>query len=240
MTTLASTTRSEWTKFRSLRSNIVMIGLSLLLGLGLTALLAFADGATHDHWTSSQWHDFSPISSAFSGSVLGVIILVVLGVMVGSSEYSSGMIRLTLTATPRRGRVLVAKATVVAAVTAVVGLALSVGQFLIAQAVYASYDLPTASLSDRTALRAVLITGVLTPVLPLIGLMVGSALRSTAGGITTILAFVFVPTMFSGLLPKWWKEHVLCYLPDPSSSSLALGRLADTTVTTWAAATALI
>lgn len=97
-----------------------------------------------------------------------------------TAEYGSGMMRLTLTATPRRGRVLAAKAAVVAGLTLAGGLVTATVTFLVAQAVFASYGVPTASLADGDALRTVLGDGVLTPVLPVIAVALGFATRSTA------------------------------------------------------------
>ncbi len=123
----------------------------------------------------------TPSASASFGSLFSTIVFAVLGATAVTKEYSSGMMRLTLTATPRRGRVLAAKAAVVAGLTLVAGLVTAVMTFLVAQAVFAAYGVPTAGLGDGDALRTVLGDGVLTPVLPVIAVALGFATRSTAG-----------------------------------------------------------
>ena len=95
-------------------------------------------------------------ASASCGSLFSAIVFAVIGATAVTSEYGSGMMRITLTATPRRGRVLAAKAAVVAAVTLVAGLVTATTTFVVAQLVFASYGVPTASLGDGDALRTVL------------------------------------------------------------------------------------
>src|SRR5690606_15156244 len=115
-------------------------------------------------WASehSMLGGFGPIVWPLDGMFFGTIVLAVLGVNVAAGEYSSGMIRLTLAATPRRGEVLLAKIAVVAAVSLVAGFVATFAMFLGAQAVYAAYGVPTASLSDPDALRAGLSCAALT------------------------------------------------------------------------------
>ena len=124
------------------------------------------------------------------------------------------MMRLTLTATPRRGRVLAAKALVVAAVTLVAALVGNVAMFLLAQAILASYGIETTSLGDADALRAVLGSAALAPLFPVIGLALGIALRSTAATIIAVLAVIFAPPFLGGVLPQSWQGDALEYVPD--------------------------
>jgi ABC-2 type transport system permease protein len=159
------------------------------------------------------------------GTLFSTIVFAVLGVMAGTSEYGSGTMRLTLAATPRRWRVLAAKAIVLAALALVVGLVADVAMFLVAQAVYASYGLRSASLADGDALRTVLCDGLLAPLLPLMALSLGIALRSTAGALTSVLAFVFAPWIVGGLLPDWWQDNVLGNLPGAAAEAITMGHL---------------
>ena len=150
-----STVRSEWTKLVSLRSTAVLVAVGLLLGIGLTAGLAVVAGVTWQDWDAADRRSFEPIGFALIGGVPSALIFIALGAKVATSEYGSGMIRLTLTATPRRGRVLAAKAAVVTLVTLAVGLALNVGMVAVAQAIFASYGIESAGLGDGDLLRAV-------------------------------------------------------------------------------------
>lgn len=223
----AATLASEWTKVRALRSTYIMMVLSVVLSIGLTALISLAFGSSFDDLSAQQQADFEPVSFSFIGMLISGIIFIVFGALFVTSEYSSGMIRLTLTVTPRRGRVWFAKVLIVTAVTLVVGAVIALGCFLAAQAVFASYDLPTASLGDpdvQRAMIAVILTG---PLFPIIAASLGILLRSTAGTITIALALVFLPAMFGGLLPEWWQENILSLLPGNASDSLALSHLQD-------------
>src|SRR5215213_5510057 len=119
------------------------------------------------------------------------------------------MMRLTLTATPRRGRVIAAKALVVTAVTLVAALVCNVAMFLLAHAILSAYGLETPGLGDRDALRAVLGSSALAPLFPVIGLALGIALRSTAATIFAVLAVIFVPPFLGGVLPQSWPGDAL-------------------------------
>ena len=117
MTQFSATLRSEWTKLSSLRSTKVMLACSLLLALALTALLAIVVAKTVDNWEPADRRAYEPIGAALFGGIASAIFFLVLGVKAATGEYGAGMMRLTLTATPRRGRVLAAKALVVTAIT---------------------------------------------------------------------------------------------------------------------------
>ncbi len=219
-----ATLASEWSKLWSVRSTWISVGLALLLPIGLAALLGTTIGATADE-PQMQMDGFDPVLFSLPGSIFTLILLSVLGVMFVSNEYSSGMIRLTLTVTPQRGRVLAAKALIILVVTLVVGIIATVGMFLVSQALFAAYDLPSVSLDDPDALRAVAGVSLTSPVFPLIGLAFAFLLRSTAGAITAVLGTVFLPDIIGLLLPQWWQENVLVYLPAAASDAISIGHL---------------
>lgn len=216
-----ATLASEWTKISSLRSTYIMLGLALVLSIGMTALIAAVIGNTWSGLTAEQQADFDPVMTTFFGSIFSGIILSVLGVTAVSSEYSSGMIRTTLTATPRRGRVLIAKALIIGVITLVVGTVSTVGMFLVGQAIFGGYGIESASLTDGDALRTVIGVSIGSPIFPLIGAALAVMLRSTAGAITTVMGIIFAPAIFGGLLPAWWQENILRFLPGPASDNLA-------------------
>ncbi|MGI9099511.1 MAG: ABC transporter permease subunit [Solirubrobacteraceae bacterium] len=225
MTPFPATLRSEWTKLVSLRSTKLTVALGAILGVGLSALLAVVAGATWHDWEPAARREFEPIGIALVGGVLSAIFFLVLGVKAATAEYGSGMIRLTLAATPRRSRVLAAKAAVVAAITLVAGLVSTAGMFLAAQAVFASYGLQSARLGDADALRTVLAGGALSPLFPVIALALGIVLRSTAAAVIAVFALIFAPPFLGGLLPAWVQEHLLVYLPGAASDAIAIGHL---------------
>lgn len=225
MIPFAATLRSEWLKLVSLRSTRVTIALGVLLGIALTALLAWIAGMTYDKWDAAGRREFEPIGTALIGVVLSAIFFLVLGVKAATAEYGSRTIRLTFTATPRRGRVLAAKAVVVAAISLVAGLVLTAAMFLAAQAIFSSYGMRSASLSDGDALRSVLAVGALSPLFPVIGMALGVVLRSTAGAIIAVFGLVLAPPFLSGLLPAWFERHLVSYGPSAASDAISVGHL---------------
>jgi ABC-type transport system involved in multi-copper enzyme maturation permease subunit len=219
--------RSEWTKLWTLRATRIQVALAVLLSPALSALAALIAGLTHSHWKPQDLAEFEPVSFSLVGSLVGGIVFAVLGVRAVTAEYSSGMIRLSLTATPRRERLLAAKAATVALVTLVAGTVMTLAMFGAAQAILSGYDVKSAGLADGNALRAVLATAVSSPIVPLFALSLGFMLRSTAGAITSVLGLIFVPAIVGPILPQSWRDHVLIYLPGPASDAIALGRLPD-------------
>ena len=191
----------------------------------MAGLLAWIAGMTYDEWDAAGRREFEPIATALIGGILSAILFLVLGVKAATVEYGSGMIRRTLTATPRRGRVLAAKALVVGAISLVAGLVLMGGMFLVAQAIFASYGMRSASLRDADALRAVLAGAVLSPLFPVIALTLGIVLRSTAGAVIGIFALIFSPPFLGGLLPAWFAENVIRYLPGAAGDAISVGHL---------------
>ena len=132
--TFADILRSEWTKLRSVRSTFWALAVTVVVGIGLGAAISAA--AAHGYAKSSVSGNLSwdPTAYSLDGMIFASLAIAVLGVLCISSEYSSGMIRTSLTAVPKRGRVLAAKSLVFAVVTFVVGEATSFAAFFVGQA----------------------------------------------------------------------------------------------------------
>jgi ABC-2 type transport system permease protein len=219
--------RSEWTKLSTLRATRVQVTIAVLLSPALSALAALIVGLTYGDWKPQDVADFQPIEFSMIGSLVGGIVFAVLGVRAITAEYGTGMIKLSLTATPRRERLLAAKAAIVALVTLVAGTVMTLAMFLVAQAIFSGYDVKSAGLGDGDALRAVLATAFTSPIVPLFALSLGFMLRSTAGAITSVLGLIFVPAIVGAILPQSWQDHVLIYLPGAASDAIAFGQLPD-------------
>lgn len=224
---LGATISSEWLKLRTSRAPRRNLVLGAVLGVAFSALISFANAATFDEWTLAQRIEFDPISFSLAGTLFVTIFFVAVGVNVVMAEYTSGMIRTTFSATPHRGRVLLAKATVVAIATSVVGFLASVAMLVVSQLIFAAYDLPTVELGDADLWRVLIGLLVLTPVFPVLSVVAAFVMRTTAGAICTMLALLFVPSMFGGLLPGWVQRNVLSLLPGAASDSLSMGHLSD-------------
>jgi ABC-2 family transporter protein len=152
------------------------------------------------------------VRNTLAGVYLGLIAIATLGVLFATSDFKTGIVRNTFAASPRRGRVLAAKALIVAATTFAAGLVASLAAFFLAQPIlrgngYRPPAYPAPSLSDGPVLRAVVGTALVLAVLALIGLGLGTILRRSAGPITLVIAVIVVPSIVSGLLPftveKW-------------------------------------
>ena len=123
------TLSSEWSKLISLRFTQITLGLGLVISLATAAIASVAMGSTHTAWPDS----LHPATFSMIGNIFSLIIYSVFGIMVMAGEYSSGMMRLTLTATPRRGRVFLAKLMLVSLIVFVFGLLTTLGMFLVTQ-----------------------------------------------------------------------------------------------------------
>jgi ABC-2 type transport system permease protein len=222
-----ATLASEWTKMISTRSSYIMLGIAFLVAVGMTALVSLAVGSTYDDWTAADRASFEPISFSLAGMAFGSILLMVLGVNLVASEYSSGMIRTTLAVTPQRGRLLAAKVVLISVVTMVVTFIITALSMLVGMTVLGSYDMPTVSLTDSDALRTIVAITLTSPLFPLIGATLAFLFRSIATPITLVLAVFFAPSMFGALFPNWWQENVLSLLPSSAADSISLGHIVD-------------
>ena len=216
-----NTLAAEWSKLAALRSTYLTLGLGFVLSIGTTALVTLALGSTSDDWSA----DFSPITTSMIGTIWALIVYAVFGVLVMSREYSGGLIRLTLSATPRRGRVLAAKVLLVSGIILVLGLLTTVVMFLVGQAVLGAYGMPTTDLGDADARRMVLGLGVVMPFFPLVGLALGVLLRSTAGAITMVLGLLWLPQIVGEFMPRWWQEHLISRLPGSALDSVTISHI---------------
>lgn len=230
---------SELHKLRTARAPRRNLVLAAVLGLGLAALLAVVLGATYDDLTAGERLDFDPTGPPLAGAVLPGLFLTVIGVKAVTSEYASGMIRLTLTATPRRSRVLAAKALAVAVLAWAFGAALMAAMVALTHGILAAYGAPTADLGDGDVLRALVGTVLLGPAFPVLGVAVAFLTRSTAAALCTVLALVVLPSAL-GMLPGWWQRNVLSLSPGPASDSLTVGHLQPSDVHPHPLAAALV
>ena len=224
---------SEWTKIRSVRSTAWTLLIFVVVSLGLTGLLTWL--TLHSLNTGRNGARDSgiltdPVNFILgTGLGLGQLAICVLGALVITSEYSSGTIRASLLAVPRRYPVMLAKALVFAVLVFIIGEIVAFCSFFIGavlvngqtytlhgsvagHAVTAHRTL-SVSLSQPGVLRAVFGSGLYLTVLGLFALAIGSLIRHTAGAITAVIGMVLVIFPLAGLLPDSWGAHVHAYLP---------------------------
>jgi ABC-2 type transport system permease protein len=213
--------RSEWAKLWSLRSTWITLtlGLLFLLAFGTIAALRYKSISTSGQPMDPDFADATTVSLALFGVPFALIALGVLGVLTASGEYSSGMIRSTLAAVPRRLPVLWSKAAVYGVLAFVVGAFGAVVAFLIGSGVL-SRTAVAMTITDHGVVRSLLGVGVYLGLVGVIGVALGTLLRSTAGGISALVGtFLLVPGLMS-LLPKSWRADLTPYLPSNAGESI--------------------
>lgn len=217
----------EWTKFRSVRSTIWALILLVVLDLGFTVLFTWL--------TVSQWDKSGAASHAATRAdpttlILGTglefsqLTICVLGVLVITSEYSTGMIRASLLAVPKRLPMLAAKALVFGLVVLLVGLAVSFASFFIGAPIL--HSKAPISLSDPGVLGAVVGGGMYLAVLGLFALAIGAIVRHSAGAITGVIGFVLVLSPLALLLPGTIGKEIHAYLPVAAGQLITQARQA--------------
>ena len=211
--------RAEWTKMRSVRSTVWTLVIFVVVCVGFTALITWL---TETHWTGPRAaaRDVRAIADPVgfilgTGVGLGQLAICVLGVLVITSEYSTGVIRASLLAVPRRIPVLAAKAVVFAALLVVTEIVAFCSFFVGSAILHAHVQV---SLSGSGVTRAVIGAGLYLTVLGLLALAIGTMIRHTAGAISTIIGIVFVLPILTGLLPSSWGAHINAYLPEQAGT----------------------
>jgi ABC-2 type transport system permease protein len=216
----ANLMRAEWTKIRSVRSTVWTLLIFIVVCVGLTALITWL---TESHWYGphAASRDASALSDPVSfilgaGVGLGQLAIAVLGVLVMTTEYSTGVIRASLLAVPRRLPMLAAKVVVFAVLLLVVTEIVAFCSFFVGSAILHAHV--QVSLSGSGVARAVLGAGLYLTVLGLFSLAIGTMIRHTAGAISTAIGVVFVLPILSGLLPGSWGAHINAYLPEQAGT----------------------
>jgi ABC-2 type transport system permease protein len=206
---------TEWTKIRSVRSTVWTLVIFAVVSLGLTGLFTWL---TIRSLNSGRGADRSatiasdPVNFILgTGLGLGQLAICVLGVLVITSEYSSGTIRASLLAVPKRIPMLVAKGVVFSVLVFVIGEVVVFGSFYIGAAIVHSHF--PVSLSQPGVTRAVIGSGLYLTVLGLFALAIGSLIRHTAGAVTTVIGLVLVIFNLTALLPYSWGAHIHAYMP---------------------------
>jgi ABC-2 type transport system permease protein len=215
--------RSESTKLWSLRSTRWSL-LAAVVGMaGLGALVATFQMNHWPHMDPRERAHFNAIDTGVGGYHLAQLAIAVLGVLVISGEYSTGMIRSSFLAVPRRLPVLWAKLSIYGAVTFVLMLASSFVSFFAVQAVVQQRHLQH-SISDPHALRAVVGTALFLTVLGALCVGLGALIRNTAGGIAAFVGLLFVLPGVVAILPASIGDKISPYLPLNAGTAVATVR----------------
>ncbi len=210
--TQARVIASEWTKFRSLRSTLITLGVSVILTIGLGTLIS---AVTANHWPHrdpGERAHFNAVVTSLNGVHISQLAVGVLGVLLISGEYATGMIRASLTAVPKRLPVLWAKLSVFTVVVGIVSVISTFIAFFLGQAMLSSQHI-NVGIGSAHAARMVVGAGVYLVLVGLIGMALGGVFRNTAAGISSLVALFFVIPPVLDLLPASWANNIGPYLP---------------------------
>ncbi|MCU1367234.1 MAG: putative transporter transrane protein [Ilumatobacteraceae bacterium] len=209
--TLRAALVSEWTKLRSVRSTVWSLVMTSAFTIGLGTLFCWAylhrREQRGDRQNAVRALLFDPTARSLNGVVLAQLAIGVLGVLVMSSEYTTGMIRTSLAAVPNRRVFLLAKTIVLAAVGLVVAMVSVFVAFFMGQAVLSGDGLGT-SLSADSVLRAVLGAGLYLTLIALFGLAIGTIVRRTPGAIATLFGIVLILPLIAQAFPEPWDVRI--------------------------------
>ncbi len=211
--------RSEWTKLRSVRSSrwTLLVALVLILGIGILACVIF-----ESRWPNLSPSDrarFHPLRESLAGVNFAQLAFGVLGVLTITAEYSTGMIRSSLSAVPRRLPVLWGKVTVFGAVAFAISLPAVFIVFFIGQSILSGQHINIA-LSHPGVLRALFGAALFLTVMGLFGLGLGAIARNTAGGIALLVGVMFLLPPILDLLPSSLSNSISPYLPSNAGGAV--------------------
>jgi hypothetical protein len=185
------------------------------------------------------WGDDDVVLNSLSGVLIYLVIIIVVSVLFITSELRRGLIRTTFTADPRRGRVLLAKAGVIATVTFVAGLAAAAGSYAISRPAFAANgytapSYPVLPLNHPMVLRAVIGAALMLALVAVLGLSLGAILRRGAPVIALLLAALIAPQILRSALPldaALWVERVT---PTAGLAIMQTRERWDTAIAPWA------
>lgn len=209
---LTHVVHSEWTKFRTMRSSRFTVLAIVVAMVGLGAVISYGTGRGFPRLTPDEQATFDPTLVSLRAYFPVQWLFGVLGVLLMTVEYSTGTIRTSLAAVPRRGRLLAAKALVYGLVTVLLGQLVAFGAFTVGQPMLAAQNAPTAAIGDPGVLRAVVGAGLYLAVIGLLGVALGTLVRSTVGGFSILVALPLLPTILP-LLPDPYGDTVSRYWP---------------------------
>ncbi|MGH9029487.1 MAG: ABC transporter permease [Acidimicrobiales bacterium] len=185
---LRQVVRAEVIKLATLRSTLWAL-IVTFVGSVVVTVIATNSVGHHDH---AWYQGFDPTNQALSGLALVMLAFGVVGALAATGEYSSGTIRSSLAATPRRNLFVVGKVLVLGSASLVVGEVITFTCFGVGEAVLRSGGAPTAALGAPGVLRALTLSGAFLALLALLGLGLGLIIRHTAGAIATYVGITLL------------------------------------------------
>ncbi len=215
--------RSEWIKLRSLRSTAVTLATAVSLMVAMGWIIGWATDVNWSDSSPEERASFSPVDSTLAGYYLAQLAVGVLGVLMVTGEYATGMIRATFGAVPRRLPVLWAKSTLYAGVTFVLMLAAGFAAFVGGQQLLGTHG---TTLSATGAVRAIVGVAGYLALIGVFSVALGFIVRSTGGGVAILCGLLLVVPTLGLLLPSSWRDFLLPYLPSNAGATMFSARTA--------------
>lgn len=229
--TLGRVIASEWVKLRTLRSSWITMGLAFAALPVLGLVIGIITNSNWNRMRPGRIAAFNPVDASLGGVNFAQLAIAVLGVLVISGEYSTGMIRSSLGAVPKRLPVLWAKLLVFGLTTLILMEIGAFAAFWLGQAGLASHG---TTISSAGALRAVIGTGLYLTVVGILSAALGFVIRSTAGGISAVVGLLLVIPGIMNILPQSWQDTISPYLPSNAGSDLYSLRVEPGSLAPWA------
>ncbi|MGW1042457.1 ABC transporter permease subunit [Streptomyces sp. NPDC002547] len=212
---MAHVIRSEWTKIRSVASTVWTLSAALVVTVALGMLISALTRREFDSMSPRDRLTLDPTFISFAGMSLGQLAMIVFGVLVVSNEYSTGMIRTSLAAVPRRATFLFGKITVATALALVVGMATSFLAFFLGQTVLGPHG---ARLGDPGVLRAVVGGGLYMTLIAMFSMGIAAMLRSPMLSLGVLMPFFFLISNILGNVSA--TKKIGRFLPDQAGSRI--------------------
>ena len=210
---------SEWTKFAAMRFSRVMVVLALVLAAGSAAVFLLTTTTTQGEPLEAM-RPTSVAEVGLLGTDLANLVMIVLAASTVAAEYSSGQIRITLSASPRRGRVLAAKITLLTLAAAAVGVAAALLSHFVTRVVLAARAIPALGLDDPAMLRLLAGAALMVPFYALLSAAFAFVTRNTGGAVAAVLVAMSVSAVV-GVLPDAAQRVLLPPLPVSALHNLA-------------------
>jgi ABC-2 type transport system permease protein len=217
---LGNVIRSEWTKIWSVRSTLWTLLILIVATVGFSVLASWGTTANLNQLNAHDRATLDPTYTSMAGLTLGQLAIAVLGVLIVTTEYSTGGVKATFTAVPNRLRVLLAKGIVFAVIATVVGMITAFAAFYAAEPFWSHYHL-AVQISDPGVLRAVIGSGLYVLASGLFGFALGAVIRHTAGAITAAVGLLLVVPPLTQLLPGTWGHDIFKVFTSNAGSMIA-------------------
>lgn len=215
MASVPAVLTSEWTKIRTVSSTIWTLISAFVVTVAMGAALCAVMNSQFDQLAPEERATFDPTFISFSGTVLGQLAMVVFGVLVVGTEYSSGMIRTSLAAVPQRATFLLGKVLVAGVLALVVGLATSFATFFLGQALLGDHR---TDIGAENVLRAVVGGGLYMGLIAIFSMGVAAMLRSSMLSLGILMPFFFLVSQILSAVPG--AKTVARYFPDQAGSKI--------------------